>query len=136
MTYFSRFFTLGALLLFPLAFVSAGGEEVMMGSVLKLKTYDREVIGDNYYFSHWGSAVLLDSKHVITNAHVILDAKNTKPTGFYELCRYQASKKEPLCFGTAKLISYDTVADLALLELQSPISGVKNISYSDTKLSI
>lgn len=115
--------------------LSAASEETMKNSVLKLKTYDRETVGGNYYFSHWGSAVAIEGNKILTNAHVILNADGDKPTGLYEVCRSVATKRYPVCFSVAKLISYDTVADLALLELTVP-AGKDVVTYSPQSLSI
>jgi V8-like Glu-specific endopeptidase len=94
----------------------------MIKSVYKIKVYESESIGNNYYFAQWGSAVLIDSNRIITNAHVVLNGSNGVPTGKYEICRSNGDKKDPDCFTTAKLISYDTVSDLALLELSKPVT--------------
>lgn len=136
MSYIFRILVCAFILLKPLSSVFAGTEENMMQSVLKIKTYERETIGGNYSFSQWGSAVIIDSRHIITNAHVILDSEGAKPTWFYELCKSIAWKKDPVCFTTAKLISYDTVTDIAFLELATPISEANKLSFSDKKLSI
>jgi V8-like Glu-specific endopeptidase len=77
----------------------------------------------------WGSAVLLDSNRIITNAHVVLNEQSNTPTGKYEICRSSPDKKDPECFTTGKLISYDTVADLAVLELAKPVTGAKNLAF-------
>ena len=66
---------------------------------------------------------------------VINDTNNT-PTGKYEICRSIPEKKDPECFTTAKLLSYDTVADLAVLELAKPVTGAKKITFGKSKLSI
>ncbi len=100
----------------------AADDTAMISSVMKIKTYDRNSIDGNYVFSHYGSAVLIDSKRIITNAHVILDSGSKSPTGYYEICKSEKNKKVPTCFTTAKLVSYDTIADLAVLELATPIN--------------
>ena len=112
---------------------AATPDEMMIGSVLKLKTYDRNSIDGSYSWSHYGSAVLIDNKRIITNAHVILDADGKTPTGYYEACRSESWKKFPTCFTVAKLISYDTIADLAILELVTPLSGAKWAIFADKK---
>jgi S1-C subfamily serine protease len=58
----------------------AADDTTMISSVMKIKTYERNSIDGNYVFSHYGSAVLIDSKRIITNAHVVLDADNKLPT--------------------------------------------------------
>jgi hypothetical protein len=100
---------------------------------MKIKTYERSSIDGNYTLSHYGSAVLIDDKRIVTNAHVVLDTDGNKPTGYYEICRSEPSKKIPICFTTAKLISYDKVVDLAILELSSPAKNIKPVTLSPTK---
>ena len=108
----------------------------LAASVLKLKTYTTDPMSGNYTFTQWGSAVMLDSTHVITNAHVILDDSSQTPTGLYEICASEQAKKDPVCFSTAKLISYDTVADLALLEIENPSLNLPVPAFSDKDMSI
>jgi hypothetical protein len=64
-----------------------------------------------------------------------MDTNGEKPTGLYEVCKSVPTHKDPLCFSTAKLISYDTVADLAVLELATS-AGKDFIKYSNQSLSI
>jgi S1-C subfamily serine protease len=111
-------------------------ENTMLKSVYKVKVYETESIGGNYVFMQWGSAVLLDSNRIITNAHVILNEISNMPTGKYEICRSSPDKKDPECFTTAKLLSYDTVADLAVLELAKPVAGTKKLAFGKSNLSI
>lgn len=104
--------------------------DTLSKSVLKLKTYTRDVVSGNYTFSHYGSAVFIGKNRILTNAHVILDADGIAPTGYYEACQSENTQKPPVCFTTAKLISYDSNADLALLELAAPTSVAKTIEFS------
>lgn len=122
-------------LIFPYHFLFAIDETAMMQSVLKLKVYERESISGNYTFISWGSAVVIDEKKILTNAHVILDSENKDPTGYYEVCRFDKNKTEPVCFTTAKLISYDAVDDLAILEMAKP-TNTKKLQFSEKKLDI
>jgi V8-like Glu-specific endopeptidase len=103
----------------------AADDTAMISSVMKIKTYDRNSIDGSYSSSQYGSAILIDSKRIITNAHVILGPDGKSPMGYYEICRSEKGKKVPTCFTTGKLISYDIIADLALLELDTPIIGAK-----------
>ena len=96
-------------------------EQNLVKSVYKLKIYKLESISGNYTFTGWGSAVVMDQNHVITNAHVVIDSDSGQPTETYELCRSDEGGT-PICFSTAKLISYDTVADLAYLEITHPVA--------------
>lgn len=111
-------------------------EDTMLQSVYKVKVYESESITGNYIFMQWWSAVLLDSNRIITNAHVVINANSNTPTGKYEICRSTPGKKDPECFTTAKLLSYDTVADLAVLELAKPVTGAKKLSFGKSNLSI
>lgn len=110
-------------------------EDTMLQSVYKVKVYETESISGNYIFTQWWSAVLLDSNRIITNAHVVINSNNNIPTGKYEICRSTPNKKDPECFTTAKLLSYDTVADLAVLELAKPVTGTKKLAFGKSKLS-
>jgi|GEM_PF-2487695 len=126
----------GAILLCVTLFsttVSAAGDDITYKSIFKLKAYTRDVISGNYSFSHYGSAVLVDANHIVTNAHVILDADGVAPTGYYEVCKSENTKKVPTCFSTAKLVSYDTITDLAVLELPSSIKDISPVTLTDTK---
>ncbi len=108
-------------------------DDSMMETIMKIKTYDYNSIDGNYSFSHYWSAILVDNKRIITNAHVVLDSDWKSPTGYYEVCRSEKSKKIPTCFTTAKLVSYDTIADLAVLELATSPAGVKGVVLADKK---
>jgi V8-like Glu-specific endopeptidase len=113
--------------------VSAAEDIKMMSSVMKIKTYDYNSIDGTYSLSHYGSAVLIDNKRIITNAHVILDSNSNVPTGYYEICNSDKNKKVPTCFTVGKLLSYDIVADLAILELATPVSNIKWAIFSNDK---
>lgn len=101
--------------------------------VLKIKTYTRNDISGHYSFTHYGSAVLIEKNRIITNAHVILDGDGVSPTGYYEVCKSEKTQQVPTCFSTAKLISYDVVADLAVLELATATTNIKSAVFSDIK---
>jgi hypothetical protein len=109
----------------------AADDATMISTVFKIKTYDRNSVDGNYYFSHYGSAILIDKNRILTNAHVILDGDERTPTWYYEICRSEKSKKVPVCFTTAKLLTYDTIADIAMLELATPVSN-KGVVFSST----
>lgn len=94
--------------------VSARDEDIIK-NVIKIKTYELRTDG-SYVFKGYGSAIAISASQVLTNAHVILDADDV-PTGRYEVCFSVDFEKVPVCRETARLIAYDTVADLALLEL-------------------
>lgn len=130
-----RFLISLLLLSFSLSLFAAW-ESDMMSSVLKIKVYEKDTISGNYSFSHWGSAIIINKKTILTNAHVILDSNGKEPTGYYELCRYQLGKKNPVCFTTAKLLQYDTITDIASLEVAGWLTAVRDIAFSDKKLDI
>lgn len=103
-----------------------------MSSVLKIKAYEKNAVDGNYVFTQYGSAVIIDGKRIITNAHVVLDANGNKPTGYYEVCRTETNKKIPTCFAQAKLLYLDKIADLAVLEVASIPKGLKPALMSDS----
>ncbi len=111
-------------------------ENDMLQSVLKIKVYGQDSISKNYIFVQWGSAVAIDSKRIITNAHVILNDATWLPLGNYEICKSKPDTSAPICFTTARLVSYDSVADLAVLELSTPISGAKKMTFQEKSISI
>ncbi len=116
--------------------IYAGSDADMLSSVVKIKTYARDSIGGNYLFTHYGSAVLIEKNKILTNAHVILDLAGKDPTGYYEVCYSTPLKKDPTCWSDARLLSYDTVTDLALLEITHPMVIAKKIEYSKKEMSI
>lgn len=89
-------------------------ESSVIKNVVKIKTYQSKSDG-SYTFTIYGSAIAISSSRILTNAHVI--APNGEPTGLYEVCLSNNFENVPICRETARLISYDTVADLAILEL-------------------
>jgi S1-C subfamily serine protease len=112
--------------------VSAAGDDAYK-AIFKLKAYSRDTISGNYSFSHYGSAVLVDANHIVTNAHVVLDEDGIAPTGYYEVCKSENTKKVPTCFSVAKLVSYDAITDLAILELPTALKDIRPVTFSDTK---
>lgn len=104
-------------------------------SVIKVRSYTYDPFTATYSTYAEGSAVIVGQKKVITNAHVILDP-NDAPTGFYELCLTNDFISLPRCFVTAKLISFDTVADIALLEPDVPLSSSLVTSFSEEKIDL
>lgn len=102
-------------------------------SVFKIKVYSRNSLSGNYSFSHYGSAVLVDSNRIITNAHVILDANDDTPTWYYEVCQSKSNKEAPICFTTATLEHYDELQDVARLKLNQPAKWVKPLTIKENK---
>jgi Trypsin-like peptidase domain len=92
-------------------------EDALLQSVFKIKTYEYDVLSQSYVFQSYGSAIAISSGRILTNAHVVLDSAGNAPTGYYEICISEVIEKAPKCRDTARLVAYDLVADLALLEL-------------------
>ncbi len=108
-------------------------ESSTIENIIKIKTYVSNPNG-SFVFTSYGSAIAIGSSRILTNAHVILGADD-EPTGLYEICFSTDFEKVPLCHETARLIAYDTVADLAILELPKTTSLVP-FSLSTAKLAI
>lgn len=112
----------------------AGSEAGLSSSILKIKNYSYNSLTNSYVVESYGSAVYIGKNQILTNAHVILDGDGKDPTGLYEVCSASDFTKDPVCFSTAKLISYDLVADIALLEI-SPSSKLTPVELSKKKTS-
>jgi Trypsin-like peptidase domain len=137
MTRYSLFGILGLFFLIPLTLSAATDDSAMMSSVLKIKTYQKNPIDGNYTPLHYGSAVLIDEKRLVTNAHVILDTDGNNPTGYYEVCRTEQNKKVPTCFTVGKLLYFDKILDLAVLDIAAtPIKTKKLLMSEGKSLSI
>lgn len=108
-------------------------ESSIIENIIKIKTYVSNPNG-SFVFTSYGSAIAIGSSRILTNAHVILGADD-EPTGLYEICFSTDFEKVPLCHETARLIAYDTVADLAILELPKTTSLIP-FSLSTSKLAI
>ena len=100
--------------------VSALDEEKVYQSVLKIRTYEYNSSSDTYTLQSLGSAVAIGSGQLLTNAHVIFDDAQDKPTGFYEICRTIDFRKKATCFTTGELVAYDEAKDLAMLTFTEP----------------
>ena len=98
-----------------------------------MKTY---TLNDNgsFVFSSYGSAIAITTSRILTNAHVVLDNEGN-PTGRYEICVSRSFESVPFCNNVARLIAYDVVADLALLELVHDTTLVP-FSLSHKKIAI
>ncbi|MCP4523102.1 MAG: trypsin-like peptidase domain-containing protein [Candidatus Gracilibacteria bacterium] len=96
-----------------------------LDNVLKIYNYQYDPTNDAFYQYSQGSAVLIDNKTIITNAHVILDAED-KVSNFYAICKTIDFKKSPICTTVGDLQYYNISKDLALLELnqKSDFTGV------------
>lgn len=104
-------------------------------SVLKIRSYVYDSVTHSYTTYAEGSAVVMGPKKIITNAHVILGANDT-PTGYYEVCRTISYSSAPQCFMVAKLVSYDTEADLALLEPSIALASGLAVGISGAKITL
>lgn len=65
----------------------------------------------------------------------MITGRDDLPTGHYEVCFSVDFERVPVCRDTARLIAYDTVADLALLEL-SHTSSLSPFVLSSAKIAI
>ena len=111
----------------------SGSESSIIRNIVKIKNYTSYPDG-SYVLTSYGSAVAISPSRILTNAHVIL-GKDDMPTGNYEVCFSTDFERVPVCRDTARLIAYDTVADLALLEL-GHTSSLSPFTLSASKISI
>lgn len=86
--------------------------------VLKIIAYGKDPLFDNYIAFQLGSAVLIETNKIITNAHVVLTEDGKLADGF-EVCKTNSLWGKPECFTTATVDYYDEDRDLALLTLAS-----------------
>ena len=105
-----------------------------MQKVFKLQTYYKNEKSGYTYFSY-GSAILVWENKILTNAHVIM-GKDDMPTGKYNLCISMVDGGEPVCVTSLKLLKYDTLKDIALLEPTKKISLWTPLKLVDRKLSL
>lgn len=110
-------------------------ESEMWKSVFQVVTYTEDAVSGNFSRTWLGSAVLIGKNRIITNAHVVLDDKE-KLTGLYEICRLVWTKKVPECFTSGKVIAYDVVTDLAILELANPVNDITPPTIATNELNI
>lgn len=131
----SRIFSIIVNLLVLLFFYDSAiaTESNTIQNIIKIKTYISNSNG-SFSFVSYGSAISIGSSRILTNAHVILGTDD-EPTWLYEICFSTDFEKVPVCQETARLIAYDTVADLAILELSHTIS-LNPFSLSSSKLAI
>lgn len=108
-------------------------ETDIINNVIKIKTYEQRLDG-SFVFKSYGSAIAIDSSHILTNAHVILDSDEV-PTGFYEVCFSINFESVPVCREVARLIGYDIVADLAILQL-SHTNTLKPFRFASSKIAL
>jgi serine protease Do len=111
-------------------------EERTYRSVLKIRTYDYNVTNDTYSLSHIGSAVAIGSGLLLTNAHVVFDQAQEKPTGYYEVCRTLDFRKKAVCFTTGELLAYDESSDLAIVRYTQPADLPGVSLFQESKINI
>lgn len=114
----------------PLFAHSSSPVDTNYKAVFKIKTYSQDPISWNFSFTHYWSAVLIDSETIITNAHVILNSENNKTSWFYEICRSKSTDMAPTCFTTARLVAYDSIDDIAILKLDKAVTDIKSLSIN------
>lgn len=95
-------------------------EETIYRSIIKIRNYEYNSTSNTYSLSSIGSAVVVGTGLLLTNAHVIFDTDGVGPSGLYEVCRTTDFMKKPTCFSTADLVAYDETEDLALLRFSQP----------------
>lgn len=117
---------------------SPESERMLLSQVIKLKTYTYNRQTQSYIATQYGSAVIIAKNRIITNAHVILQGDTDMPTWLYEICLSKEYQSTPACSMTAKLIAYDPIADLAILEPSTDFSAVpvRIDTQKNTTLSI
>lgn len=108
-------------------------ESSIIKNVIKIKNYEVRSDG-SYVFKSYGSAIAISPSRVLTNAHVITGIDDL-PTGHYEACFSTNFEAVPVCRDTARLIAYDTVADLAILEL-SHTNSLSPFTLASSKVAI
>ena len=87
--------------------------------IFQINVYKYDEAFNRYTPIQYGSAVLIDTDKIVTNAHVVYKS-STKEMYFYQVCKITSIKDNPVCFSPAKLIRLDTRDDLALLTIQDP----------------
>ena len=129
----SCLFILACVSFFAMLTPVSASESSIIRNIVKIKNYESGSDG-SYVWSSYGSAIAISSSRILTNAHVIM-GKDDKPTGNYEVCFSTDFERAPLCSDTAHLIAYDSVSDLALLEL-SHTNSLSPFSLSSAKIAI
>ena len=82
-------------------------------SVVKINIYTYDPVTRIFAKKQFGSALVVDSGSLLTNAHVaLLDNEIAR----YEVCESRVTTKAPVCFGTATLEYVDIQNDLALMK--------------------
>ncbi len=119
--------------IFRMSDIVSATESSIIQNIVKIKNYETRPDG-SYVFKSYGSAIAVSPSRVLTNAHVIMGSDDL-PTGHYEVCISTDFEHVPVCRDTARLIAYDSVADLALLEL-SHTNSLSPFVFASSKIAI
>ncbi len=119
--------------LFCINMSASATESSIIKNIIKIKNYEIRSDG-SYVFKSYGSAIAISPSRILTNAHVITGTDDL-PTGHYEVCFSANFEVAPVCRDTVRLIAYDTVADLAILEL-SHTNSLSPFILASTKIAI
>ncbi len=82
-------------------------------SVVKINVYVYDPIAHIFIKKQFGSALIVWTNTLLTNAHVVLV---NNEIAWYEVCETRISTKPPVCFGSATLEYLDNQNDLALMK--------------------
>lgn len=84
-------------------------------------------------FSSGSGTVVLDGTHVLTNAHVVLD-DNGRPCRDLVVWFTRSFEEEPSDWALADLAAADRTLDLAVLQLNEPVSADRGIEVAAQQL--
>jgi len=126
-----HFLRLLLVVLFGSAFTFA---DIPFESIGQIVVYEYDEIFDSYTPISIASAVVLWDQ-VLTNAHVVMDLSIGKVYENIELCLTKNTRERPQCGYYPKLDSVDIDNDLALLELDTNVTGV-TVEFMDDDLDI
>jgi Trypsin-like peptidase domain len=119
--------------IFRMSMSVSATESTIIHNIVKIKNYEARSDG-SYVFKSYGSAIAISPSRILTNAHVIMGSDDI-PTGHYEVCISTDFERVPVCRDTARLMAYDSVADLALLEL-SHTKSLSPFVFASSKIAI
>gem|GEM_PF-5757769 len=101
-------------------------------SVVKINIYTYDPVSRIFTKKQFGSALVVDSGSLLTNAHVaLLDNEMAR----YEVCESRITTKAPVCFGAATLEYIDIQNDLALMRfVNTPNLPSVQLSKTDPEI--
>ncbi len=102
--------------------------------VFKIQTYSENWDWWYSYSSYW-SAILIWKNQILTNAHVIMWSDDM-PTWKYNLCITTSDADEPICVTWLRLMKYDILKDIALLEPIDTVYLWSPLELIDRKLEL